>query len=103
MNIQFYTWHPGASLNTHPAARTSGLTGSENVRPGSYDRVTFQTKEELVPGDTSFARTLAKRVTGQLTASHSPSPERIAELRRQIADGSYHPDEMAIAQAMFER
>lgn len=103
MNIQFYTWHSGNQIQTRQPDRSSETGTSETIRPGSYDRVSFNTQTMSASEDTSFARVLAKNVTGQVMAQHSPSPERIAELRRQISDGSYRPDDMAIARAMMER
>ncbi|HBN55654.1 MAG TPA: hypothetical protein DD414_02665, partial [Lachnospiraceae bacterium] len=43
----------------------------------------------------SFARILAKSAASQVTGS--ASPERVQELGRQIADGTYRPDSVKIA------
>ncbi len=100
MNIQLYTWHGG--LNPSRQASASGASAKpEAVQEGSYDRATFQTQESASADDATFARTLAKSAAGRLTETCSPTPERIADLRRQVARRTYEIDSMAIARAMM--
>lgn len=104
MNIQFYTWRAGGESPARSAAPASSPASAEPdpVMRGNYDRASFQSREDALWDDKTFARSLAKNVIGELAGSEGPRPERIAQLRREIAEGSYHPDAMAIADAMAD-
>lgn len=104
MNIQFYPGHYGNQFQTGPADRSPEPI-SDTIIPqtGNYDRVTFHTRPVSGSDDVSFARILAKSIAGQLTAQYAPDPEQFARLKKQVADGSYQTDDMAIARAMLTR
>ncbi len=66
---------------------------------GDYDTVNIQRTRISQDDDESFARILARRATAQLGSG--PSPERVQELGRRIADGTYQPDAQRIAGRML--
>ncbi|MFR8069352.1 MAG: hypothetical protein ACLU79_08800 [Clostridium sp.] len=103
MNIQPFSRPSGIQIPAAQTDRFSGSALSETARPVSYDRATFHTQAASASDDLSFARMLAKHITGQIMTERSPDPERIAQLRKQVADGSYCTDDMAIARAMMGR
>lgn len=103
MNIQFYTWRAGAENAARPSSPAPFPKKAFQMEKSNYDQVDFSTREDTMFNDPEFARMLAKKVIGGLAGSAGSSPERIAQLRRQIAEGSYHPDDMAIAKAMIGR
>ena len=104
MNIQLYPGHYGNPFLTGPADRPPEPVSDTAVsRPGNYDRATFYVHPTSGSDDASFARILAKNITRQLTAQHAPDPEHLIRLKKQVADGSYQPDDMAIVQAMLKR
>ena len=85
MNIQFYTWRAGGESPARSAAPASSPASAEPdpVMRGNYDRASFQSREDALLDDKTFARSLAKNVIGELA-------------------GSDHPDAMAIADAMAD-
>ena len=66
---------------------------------GDYDTVNIQ-RSRTVQDDETFARMLARKTASQLTGN-SVSPDRLQELGRKVADGSYHPDSQQIAGRML--
>ena len=57
---------------------------------------TYTPQTEKVKGDyESFAQILARRAASQLKSG--ASPERVQELQRQVAEGTYVPDSQKIA------
>lgn len=103
MNIQFYTRQFGNPFQNRQPDRSPEAAGSETVRPVRYDQATFHLTASKDQEDPSFARALAKSAARQITAQHSPAPDRIALLQKQVAEGTYQTDDMAIARAMFGR
>ncbi|MCI9535740.1 MAG: flagellar biosynthesis anti-sigma factor FlgM [Lachnospiraceae bacterium] len=67
---------------------------------GDYDTVNIQRSRTVQDDDETFARMLARKTASQLTGN-SVSPDRLQELGRKVADGSYHPDSQQIAGRML--
>ncbi len=85
MNVKFQTINPAyRALVAAPKKRTA-QTGSSQ---GNYDTVTIRgTQTDQEDG---FARILSRTAASQL--SEGASPERVQELGRQVAAGTYHPN-----------
>lgn len=92
MNIQFQTLD--TSYRTPVSAPRRRAAQSEKAK-GNYDTVTINGPRISQNEDDSFARILAQRAASQL--GQGASPERVRELGRQVADGSYQPDSYRIA------
>lgn len=67
---------------------------SEKTR-GDYDTVNIRRPQAAQEDDETFARMLAKKAAAQL--GEGVSQERVQELGRRVADGSYKPDAQRIA------
>lgn len=85
LNTAYRTSYP---KQNKPAPR------SESVKR-DYDTVNIRRQQTVVDDDESFARMLASRTAAQL--GNGASPERVQELSRRIADGTYQPDPQRIA------
>lgn len=93
MNVIFQT------MNNQPY-RTPVSTPRKRTVPtaavkGDYDTVNIRRTQAAQDDDESFARMLARRTTAQLGSG--ASQERVQELGRRIADGTYQPDAQRIA------
>ena len=67
---------------------------------GDYDTVNIQRSRTVQDDDETCARMLARKTASQLTGNSS-SPDRLQELGRNVADGSYQPDAQQIAGRML--
>ena len=66
---------------------------------GDYDTVNIRRPQAAQDDEESFARILARRATAQLGSG--ASQERVQELGRRVADGTYQPDAQRIAGRML--
>lgn len=66
---------------------------------GDYDTVNIRRTPVAQDDDESFARILARRTASQINTG--ASQERVQELSRRIADGTYQPDAQRIAGRML--
>lgn len=66
---------------------------------GDFDTVNIQGSRITQDEDETFARILARRTAAQLGSG--ASAERVQELGRQVADGTYQPDAQRIAGRML--
>lgn len=99
MNVTFKTMNSPAYRTSVPAQRKrtpqSGMT-----KAADYDTVDIKRTRAAQDDDESFARLLARKVTAQIGGGGA-SPERVQELGRRIADGTYQPDAQRIAGRML--
>ena len=51
---------------------------------------------------TLFARSLAHSITEDVCREKGVSVEKVAQLKKQVEEGTYEPDPMAIARAMYD-
>ena len=92
MNIKFQTISPVCRTPAAAPKKRSALT-SKSLENGNYDTVTIrgtQTDQE-----SGFAQMLSRTAASQL--KEGASMERVQELGRQVAAGTYHPDADRIA------
>lgn len=99
MNVTFKTMNSPAYRTSIPAQRKR-LPQSGMVKAADYDTVDIKRTRMAQDDDESFARLLARKTTSQLGSSGA-SPERVQELGRRIADGTYEPDAQRIAGRML--
>lgn len=92
MNIKFQTLN--TSYRTPVSAPRRRAAQSEKAK-ANYDTVTINGPRISQDEDGSFARILAQRAASQLT--RGASPERVRELKQQVANGTYQPDAQKIA------
>lgn len=92
MNIKFQTIDTTYRTPVSTQRRRAPQSGKAK---GNYDTVTINGPRTGQDGEDSFARILAKSAASQVTGS--ASPERVQELGRQVADGTYRPDSVKIA------
>ena len=97
MNVIFQTMNSQPYRTPVPAPRKRSVPAA--AVKGDYDTVNIQRTRISQDDDESFARILARRATAQLGSG--PSPERVQELGRRIADGTYQPDAQRIAGRML--
>jgi len=90
MNIQFQTMKPSYRTPAPAPAARKPQTGKSK---GNYDTVTIRGTQ--TDQDDSFARMLSRTAASQL--NEGASMERVQELGRQVAAGTYHPDADRIA------
>jgi len=90
MNVKFQTISPAYRT---PVAAPKRRTSQAGKSQGNYDTVTIRGTQADQEG--SFARILSRTAASQL--NEGASPERVQELGRQVAEGTYHPDADRIA------
>lgn len=90
MNVKFQTINPAYR---RPVAVPNKRVSQTGKAKGNYDTVTIRGTQTSQEG--SFARMLSRTAASQL--SEGASPERVQELGRQVAAGTYHPDADKIA------
>lgn len=90
MNIQFQTISPAYRT---PVSAPNRRAPKSVRNTGNYDTVTIRGTQ--TDQDGSFARMLSRTAASQL--SEGATPERVQELGRQVAAGTYHPDADRIA------
>lgn len=93
MNIVFQTMNtaypkpaPTQQKRAHQALKAKG---------GDYDTVNIRSSRSVPDDKESFARMLARKAASQV--GEGASTERVQELGRKIADGTYQPDAQKIA------
>lgn len=92
MNIKFQTVNP--SYRTPVPAQGKRAVQPEKTR-GNYDTVTIHKAYSAQENEEGFARVLARRAASQMNAG--AAPERVQELKAQVAAGTYQPDSAKIA------
>ncbi len=97
MNIKFEALRP--SYRTPVQAPRKKHTPSAEKAKGNYDTVTIHGAQTNQNTEVSFARALARTSASQIP--EGATPERVQELRPQVAAGTYHPDAMQIANSML--
>ncbi len=90
MNIQFQTITPAYRTPVSAPNRRAPKSGKA---AGNYDTVTIRGTQ--TDQDDSFARMLSRTAASQL--NEGAGMERVQELGRQVAAGTYHPDADRIA------
>lgn len=98
MNITFQTTkNSTAYRSTVPAQpRKAAVAGPAK---GDYDTVKISRSRIAKEDDESFARLLARRTAASL--GNGASQEKVQELSRRVADGTYQPDAQRIAGRML--
>ena len=76
----------------YPGANTYGTCTNE----------TKQYTEGISADETLFARSLAHSITEDVCREKGVSVEKAAQLKKQVEEGTYEPDPMAIARAMYD-
>ena len=97
MNVLFRPVNNAAYRAPVSAPRKRASQPAAMVK-GDYDTVNIQRSRTVQDDDETFARMLARKTASQLTGN---SPDRLQELGRKVADGSYHPDARQIAGKML--
>ena len=97
MNVLFRPVNNAAYRAPVSAPRKRASQPAAMVK-GDYDTVNIQRSRTVQDDDETFARMLARKTASQLTGI---SPDRLQELGRKVADGSYHPDARQIAGKML--
>ena len=77
------------------AERNVALSNNISAKPADLDRASFEYTEGISADETLFARSLAHSIT------EGVSVEKVAQLKKQVEEGTYEPDPMAIARAMY--
>ena len=97
MNVIFQTIN-NTTYRTPVSAPRKRMPQSSTVK-GDFDTVIIQGSRITQDEDETFARILARRTAAQLGSG--ASAERVQELGRQVADGTYQPDAQRIAGRML--
>lgn len=93
MNITFQTLKStGYRLQV---ATQSKYTPRTEKAKGDYDTVNIRKSQPVPEDEESFARMLAQRTAAQV--NEGASPERVKELGRRVAEGTYQPNAQRIA------
>ena len=87
----------------HVSMRQSNIALSDNIsaKPADLDRASFEYTEGISADETLFARSLAHSITEDVCSEKGVSVEKVAQLKKQVEEGTYEPDPMAIARAMY--
>lgn len=98
MDIRFYTASSPYIEHRSPAPAADRSRSVTEKASGDYDKATF--KQTSAPADdSSFASMLTQAVSARV--SSGTSSRRIAEIRQQVASGTYTPDARRIAERML--
>ena len=62
----------------------------------------LNTPKVFLADETLFARSLAYSITEDVCREKGVSVEKAAQLKKQVEEGTYEPDPMAIARAMYD-
>ena len=95
MKIKFQTLDTSYPSSVSRQRRRAPQPEKTRENYGNYDTVMINGPRINQEEDNSFARMLARSAASQLSAG--ASPERVQELGRQVADGTYQPDAQKIA------
>ena len=85
----------------HVSMRQSNIALSHSAKPADLDRASFEYTEGISADETLFARSLAHSITEDVCREKGVSVEKVAQLKKQVEEGTYEPDPMAIARAMY--
>ena len=85
----------------HVSMRQSNIALS-SAKPADLDRASFEYTEGISADETLFARSLAHSITEDVCREKGVSVEKVAQLKKQVEEGTYEPDPMAIARAMYD-
>lgn len=96
-SIQEYLYTGAASSPRFPTEPLS----TPMQKTSDFDRTSFQHTGSLSVDETLYARSLARQITDEVSQEHQVSSERISSLKESIEQGTYQPEPMAIAKAMF--
>lgn len=94
MKINPYTDRVSCPLRAASASQP-GTTGMPEA--GSYDTITVGAKTPST--ESTFFDLLASRLS--MEVRHTAPPEKLDRLSRQVAEGSYQPDEDRIADSIM--
>ena len=83
------------------AERNVALSSNISAKPAVLDRASFEYTEGISADETLFARSLAHSITEDVCREKGVSAEKVAQLKKQVEEGTYEPDPMAIARAMY--
>lgn len=90
MNVKFQTISPAYRTPVAAPRKRAAQTGKSQ---GNYDTVTIRSTQ--ADPESGFAQMLSRTAASQIR--EGASPERVQELGRQVAAGTYHPDVDKIA------
>ena len=96
--IQEYMRMDCASFSQSISDRTNDVSAKQ----ADFDKVSFQSVETISADETFFARSLAHGITEDVCREKGVSSERVSQLQREGKEGTYQPDPMAIARAMYD-
>ena len=87
----------------HVSMRQSNIALSDNIsaKPADLDRASFEYTEGISADETLFASSLAHSITEDVCREKGVSVEKVTQLKKQVEEGTYEPDPMAIARAMY--
>ena len=82
----------------HVPMRQSNIALSDNIsaKLADLDRASFEYTEGISADETLFARSLAHSITEDVCRDRGVSVEKTAQLKKQVEEGTYEPDPMAI-------
>ena len=83
----------GASHTRSDSRVQSGAKGN-----GNYDAITIQSSSRVIQEKT-FSEALSRQVVSE--AGQGASPEKVAAVKRQVEEGTYHVDPYLIASRML--
>lgn len=95
MKIKFQTLDTSYPTPVSRQRRRAPQTEKARENYGNYDTVMINGPRINQEEDNSFAHMLARSAASQI--SSGASPERVRELGRQVAAGTYQPDARKIA------
>lgn len=95
MNITFQEMN--TSYRTPIPAQQKRVSLARKAR-GDYDTVNIRRPQATINDDESFARMLARKTASQLGET---SQDKVNEISRKIADGTYQTDAQRIAGRML--
>lgn len=81
---------------TYYAKLRQGVSEKASVSHANYDSATFS---QVPEGKSAFQMSVVSRLANEVRTANTTRD--IQELRRQVSDGSYQPDPMAIAGRML--
>ena len=100
MNIKFETLRPTYRTPVSaPRKKHAPASSQAKESYGNYDTVTINGPQTNQNTEVSFARALARTAASQIP--EGASPERVQELKSQIAAGTYRPNAQQIASSML--
>lgn len=80
----------------------SNSSAAISAKQSDLDQITFRCTKGISADETLFARSLAHGITDEVCQEHGISTDHVSRLKKEVADGTYNPDPMAIARAMYQ-